>query len=103
MVEKKTNKLVAFWNKTVADKVKLARAAKSLQRQAEIDVAKAQEDHENAITDFEKAKMDAKDDPKNGFKKIVSTHRAMTVEKKAFDDAVSIYESLFEEKPRLLN
>lgn len=101
MAEKK-NKLVLFWETQVKDVVKVARSAKSLQRQAEIDVAKAQEDYENAVTTFDKAKMDAKDDPKTGFQKIVDTHRKMLVAKKKFDDSIAIYEALFEEKPRLL-
>lgn len=100
MAEKK-NKLILFWEKT-GDKIVTARASRSLQRQAEIDVAKAQEDFETAKDDFDKAKMDAKDDPKTGFQKIVKTHRAMMVEKKDFDNAIEIYEALFEEKPRLL-
>jgi len=95
-------KLIEFWNKEIGDEIKAARAAKSLQRQAEIDVANAQECYENAKAEFEKAKMDAKDDWKGGFKKIAEKHRTMVVEKKAFDDVISIYESLFEEKPRLL-
>ena len=52
MTVTKKNKLVLFWEKLekVGDKFKVARAAKSLQRQAEIDVAKAQEDFETAKT-----------------------------------------------------
>jgi hypothetical protein len=46
--------------------------------------------------------MDAKDDWKGGFKKIAEKHRIMSVERKAYDDIIAIYESLFEEKPRLL-
>lgn len=101
MAEKK-NKLVLFWESRVGDKIKAVRASKSLQRQAEIDVAKAQEDFETAKDAFDKAKMDAKDDPKEGFKNIVKTHRAMVVEKKDFENSIEIYEALFEEKPRLL-
>lgn len=102
MVQAKKNKLVLFWEKALGDSVKAARASKSLQRQAEIDVAKAQEDFETSKDAFDKAKMDAKDNPKEGFQKIVKTHRAMVVEKKDFDNAIEIYEALFEEKPRLL-
>ena len=101
MAEKK-NKLVLFWEAKAGDKIKAVRASKSLQRQAEIDVAKAQENFENAKDAFDKAKMDAKDNPKTGFQQIVKTHRAMVVEKKDFDNAIEIYEALFEEKPRLL-
>jgi hypothetical protein len=36
-------KLIDFWNKEIGDEIKAERAAKSLQRQAEIDVANAQE------------------------------------------------------------
>ena len=100
MAEKK-NKLILFWEKA-GDKIAATRASKSLQRQAEIDVAKAQEDFETNKDAFDKAKMEAKDDPKTGFQKIVKTHRAMVVEKKDFDNAIEIYEALFEEKPRLL-
>jgi hypothetical protein len=95
-------KLIDFWNKEIGDEIKAERAARSLQRQAEIDVANAQECYENAKADFEKSKMDAKDDWKGGFKKIAEKHRIMSVEKKAYDDIIAIYESLFEEKPRLL-
>ena len=95
-------KLIEFWNKEIGDEIKAGRAAKSLQRQAEIDVAKAQEDYETATADFEQSKMDAKDDWKGGFQKIAEKHRQMMVEKKAYDDVIEIYESLFEEKPRLL-
>ena len=104
MVEKVNvrKKLIDFWNKEIGDEIKAERAARSLQRQAEIDVAKSQEEYENAKADFEKSKMDAKDDWKGGFKKIAEKHRVMVVEKKAYDDIISIYESLFEEKPRLL-
>ena len=101
MAEKK-NKLVLFWEAKAGDKIKAIRSSKSLQRQAEIDVAKAQEDFETAKDAFDKAKMDAKDNAKEGFKNIVKTHRAMMVEKKDFDNAIEIYEALFEEKPRLL-
>ena len=100
MSEKK-NKLIAFWE-AKTDTLKATRAAKSLQRQAEIDVAKAQEDLENAKSKFDEEKMNAKDDPKEGFKKIVKAHMALQVEQKKFDDAILIYEALFEEKPRLL-
>jgi tetratricopeptide (TPR) repeat protein len=93
--------LIEFWE-AKTDKKTAQRAAKSLQRQAEIDVAKAQEDYETAKDAFDKAKMDAKDNTKEGFQKIVKTHRAMVVEKKDFDNAIEIYEALFEEKPRLL-
>ena len=99
---KAREKLIKFWNETIGDEIKAERAAKSLQRQAEIDVAEAHEKYENAQGDFEKAKLDAKDDAKEGFKKIVDCHRKMLVEKKKFEDAVAIYEALFEEKPRLL-
>ena len=99
---KTRKKLIDFWNQTIGDEVKANRAAKSLQRQAEIDVADAHENYEAAQADFEKAKMGAKDDAKEGFKKIVEKHRKMLIEKKKFDDAVLMYESLFEEKPRLL-
>lgn len=95
-------KLIEFWDKTIGDKVKTERAAKSLQRQAEIDVAEAHESYENAQTTFEKAKLDAKDDTKEGFKKIVKSYKDMLIEKKKFDDTVAMYEALFEEKPRLL-
>ena len=101
MAEKK-NKLVLFWEAKAGDKIKAIRSSKSLQRQAEIDVAKAQEDFETAKDAFDKAKMDAKDNAKEGFKNIVKTHRAMMVEQKDFDNAIEIYEALFEEKPRLL-
>lgn len=101
MAEKK-NKLILFWEKQIGDKVKVAKAARSLQRQAEIDVAKSQEDYENSVTTFEKAKTDAKDNTKTGFQNIVKTHKDMLIEKRKFDDAISIYEALFEEKPRLL-
>ena len=101
MVAAKKNVLISFWEQKV-DKRTAARAAKSLQRQAEIDVAKAQEDYETAKDEFDKAKMEAKDDTKKGFQNIVKTHRAMVVEKKDFDNAIEIYEALFEEKPRLL-
>ena len=94
-------KLIEFWEQAT-DKVSAERAAKSLQRQAEIDVASAQESYESAGADFDKAKMDAKDDSKKGFQKIVETHRKMLVEKKKFEDSISIYEALFGEKPRLL-
>jgi hypothetical protein len=102
MATEKKNKLVLFWEAKAGDKIKAARASKSLQRQAEIDVAKAQEDFELAKDAFDEAKMKAKDDPKEGFKNIVKTHRAMVVEKKDFENSIEIYEALFEEKPRLL-
>ena len=54
--------LIDFWNKEIGDEIKAEKAARSLQRQAEIDIAHAQEEYENAKSDFEKAKMDAKDD-----------------------------------------
>lgn len=43
MSETKKNRLIAFWEnlEKAGDSIKIKRAAKSLQRQAEIDVAKA--------------------------------------------------------------
>ena len=102
MTTEKKNKLITFWE-TKTDSLKAGRAAKSLRRQAEIDVAKAQEEMENAKTKFDEEKMNAKDDTKEGFKKIVKAHMNMQVEQKKFDDAILIYEALFEEKPRLLD
>ena len=102
MTAEKKNKLITFWE-TKTDSLKASRAAKSLRRQAEIDVAKAQEDMENAKNKFDEEKMNAKDDTKEGFKKIVKAYMAMQVEQKKFDDAILIYEALFEEKPRLLD
>jgi hypothetical protein len=95
-------KLIEFWNREIGDEIKANRAARSLQRQAEIDVAEAHDDYEAAQAAFEKAKMDAKDNAKEGFKDIVEKHRKMLITKKKFDDAVLMYEDLFEEKPRLL-
>jgi hypothetical protein len=104
MTASKKNKLVLFWEniEKAGDKIKIGRAARSLQRQAEIDVAKAQEDFEAAITAFDKAKVDAKEDTTKGFKIIVDRHMKVQIEKKKFDDSVAMYEALFEEKPRLL-
>lgn len=104
MSETKKNKLVQFWEQIeqAGDKVKIARAARSLQRQAEIDVAEAHEKYEQAVTNFEKAKTDAKEDTKKGFVDIVNKYRSLQIERKKFDDAKEIYEELFEEPPRLL-
>jgi len=101
----KKNKLVLFWEaiEKSGDMIKIGRAAKSLRRQAEIDVAKAQEDFESAKTSFDKAKVDAKDDTVKGFKVIVEKYMKVQIEEKKFNDSVSMYEALFEEKPRLLD
>ena len=105
MTEKKKNKLILFWEsiEKVGDKLKIARAAKSLQRQAEIDVAKAQEELETERSTFEKAKVEAKDKPETGFKKIYESYMQLKVKQKRFDDAVEVYTELFEENPRLLD
>ena len=99
------NKLVLFWEaiEKTADSVKINRSAKSLQRQAEIDVAQAQDDYEAEVATFEKAKVDAKDKPDTGFKNIYESYMKLSVKKKRFDDAVAVYTELFEEVPRLLN
>jgi tetratricopeptide (TPR) repeat protein len=104
MTVQRKNKLVLFWERIekAGDKIKIARQAKSLQRQAEIDVAKAQEDYESAKSALEKAKVDAKDNTESGFRTIVDKYMKVQIEKKKFDDAVGVYEELFEEKPRLL-
>lgn len=100
----KKNKLVLFWEniEKLGDKVKNAKAARSLQRQAEIDVAKSQEDFEAAKTALEKAKVDARENTTTGFKAIVEKYMKVQIEEKKFNDAVGVYEELFEEKPRLL-
>lgn len=104
MTTSKKNKLVLFWEnlEKVGDKIKIGRAAKSLQRQAEIDVAKAQDSFETAKTALEKAKVDAKDYTESGFRTIVSKFMQVQIEEKKFNDSIAIYEELFEEKPRLL-
>jgi len=101
----KKNRLILFWEnlEKAGDKFKISRAAKSLQRQAEIDVAKAQEDHETTKAKLETTKVEAKDDAKAGFKKIVEAYMEVQIEKKKFDDAIAIYRELFEEEPRLLD
>jgi len=98
------NKLIAFWEtiEKTKDSMKINRAAKSLQRQAEIDVAKALEDYETEQATFEKAKVDAKDSPETGFKKIYESFMKLSVKKKRFEDAVTVYKELFDEEPRLL-
>jgi hypothetical protein len=98
------NKLITFWEsiEKVADSVKIARAAKSLQRQAEIDVAQASDNYEQEETTFEKAKMDAKDKPESGFKAIYESYMKLAVKKKRFEDAIAVYKDLFEEEPKLL-
>ena len=105
MVTTKKNKLVLFWERIekAGDKVKIARAAKSLQRQAEIDVAKAQEDFESAKSALEDAKVEAKDKTDTGFKTIVEKFMKVQIEEKKFKDAVAIYKELFEEDPKLLD
>lgn len=104
MTTSKKNKLVLFWEavEKAGDKIKIGRAARSLQRQAEIDVAKAQDSFESAKSALEKAKVDAKDNTESGFRNIVSQFMKLQIEEKKFNDSIAIYESLFEEKPRLL-
>jgi tetratricopeptide (TPR) repeat protein len=104
MSEKK-NKLITFWEsiEKAGDKIKINRAARSLQRQAEIDVASASDNYENELATFEKAKVDAKDKPETGFKNIYESYMQLKIKKKRFDDAVEVYKELFEEEPRLLN
>ena len=101
---KKKNKLVLFWEgiEKSGDKLKAGRSARSLQRQAEIDVAKSQDALEASKTKLEKAKVDAKDDTEKGFKNIYEAYMDVKVKQQRFDDAVAVYEELFEEKPRLL-
>ena len=106
MAEKteKKNALVRFWESVekTADSIKSMRAAKSLQRQAEIDVAQAQDDLEAARAKFEEAKVKAKDDTEKGFKNIYEAFMTLKVKDKRFQDAVTVYNELFEESPRLL-
>jgi len=104
MSDTKKNKLILFWEsiEKAGDSIKIKRAAKSLQRQAEIDVAKALEDYETEKATFDKAKVDAKDKPDTGFKNIYESFMKLSIKKKRFDDAVTVYKELFEEEPRLL-
>jgi tetratricopeptide (TPR) repeat protein len=103
MTEKKKNALILFWEgvEKTGDKMKIARAARSLQRQAEIDVGEKQEEFENAQSELEKAKVDAKTDTKGGFKKIHEAYMKVQIQKKKYDDAVDVYKELFEENPKL--
>jgi hypothetical protein len=104
MTEVKKNKLITFWEsvtKDVLDQMKAKNAAKSLQRQAEIDVAKAQENLEKAKELFEKSKVAAKDKPE--FQNIVDCFMNVKIAQKKFDDSVAVYTELFEESPRLLD
>jgi tetratricopeptide (TPR) repeat protein len=103
MSEKK-NKLISFWEsiEKAGDKIKIARAAKSLQRQAEIDVASASDQYEQELATFEEAKVKAKDNTEKGFKNIYESYMKLAVKKKRFEDAVTVYKELFEEEPRLL-
>ena len=96
------SKLVLFWEtiEKTADSVKVGRAAKSLQRQAEIDVATASDNLENEQATFEKAKVDAKDKPETGFKAIYESYMKLKVKKQRLEDAIAVYEELFEEKPK---
>jgi hypothetical protein len=98
------NKLVLFWEsiEKTTDAMKHARTAKSLQRQAEIDVASALDNYEKEQAAYEQAKVDAKDNPEKGFKTIYESYMKLAVKKKRFDDAVTVYKELFEEEPRLL-
>lgn len=102
MSEEKKNALIRFWEaiEKAGDNIKIARAAKSLQRQAEIDVAKAQELMEEARAKLEKAKVDAKNT--NDFKSIVDKFMDLKIASKKFDDSLEVYKELFEEEPRLL-
>lgn len=102
MSDEKKNALIRFWEaiEKAGDSIKIARAAKSLQRQAEIDVAKAQELMEEARAKLEKAKVDAKNT--NDFKSIVDKFMDLKIASKKFDDSLEVYKELFEEEPRLL-
>ena len=102
MAEEKKNALIRFWEaiEKAGDNIKIARAAKSLQRQAEIDVAKAQDVMEEARMKFEKAKIDAKES--NDFKSIVDKFMDLKIANKKFDDSLDVYIELFEEEPKLL-
>ena len=104
MTTSKKNKLILFWEniEKLGDKIKIGHAARALQRQAELDVAKAQDSFESARTALEKAKVDAKDNTESGFRAIVSKFMQLQIEEKKFNDSIAIYEELFEEKPRLL-
>jgi len=98
------NKLITFWEsieKTV-DSVKAARAAKSVQRQAEIDVASAADIFEQEETTYEKAKVSARDNPETGFKHIYESFMKKKVKQQRFKDAVEVYKELFDVEPRLL-
>jgi len=98
------NALLSFWEtiKKTGDKVKAARAAKSVQRQAEIDVAQASDNYENEVATYEKAKIDALDKPESGFKTIYESFMKKKVKKQRLEDAIEVYEELFGEKPKLL-
>lgn len=103
MSEVKKNKLISFWEektKEIIDAFKMKNAAKSLQRQAEIDVAKALETLDKAKEKLENAKLKAKE--KSEFQPIVDAFMEVKVASKRFDDAVEVYKELFEEEPKLL-
>ena len=101
----KNNPLVVLWEqmKEKGEKINVQRAAKSLQRQAEIDVAEAQEAFETAKDAFEKSKLDAMTDRENGFKNMVKARGKMKVEKQRLTDAIDMYKDSFEEEPKLLD
>ena len=98
------NKLITFWEtiEKTADKVKSARAAKSVQRKAEIDVAEASDNYEQEEATYEKAKIDAQDNTETGFKLIYESYMKVKVKKQRFEDAIAVYKELFDEEPRLL-
>jgi pentatricopeptide repeat protein len=100
----KKNALIRFWEsmEKTADSIKIARSARSLQRQAEIDVAKSQDELEAARSKFEEAKVKAKDDSEKGFKNIYEAFMNLKVKQKRFEDAVTVYKEMFEEEPKLL-
>lgn len=98
------NKLIIFWEslEKTADSLKVSRSAKSLQRQAEIDVASAADEYEKALAEFEQAKVKAKDDTEKGFKNIYEAYMKLAVKEKRKNDAIAVYVDLFEEQPKLL-
>lgn len=103
MAENK-NALVRFWEsiEKTGDKLKATRSARSLQRQAELDVAQAQDKLEESKNKFEKAKVDAKNDTEKGFKNIYEAFMDVKVKQQRFNDAITVYKELFEEEPKML-
>lgn len=97
------NKLIVFWNTQEANEkdINLTEAALAIQRQAEIDVATARNNVEEAKESLRKIKIEAQKD--KNFKAIAEASLSVKIANKRYEEYLETYKELFGEEPKLLS